>query len=497
MARSHRTGGRLSRGLDGRGIAGFAEDFGYPVRHVPVRPVPRADVQGTEDRLPLRACTAYRAVFEECAMPGETSGSPHVVIIGAGVVGACCAACLQEQGARVTLIDRQQPGDDGASSFGNAGVLAPASLVPTPAPGMLAKIPGWLLKEDGPLSIRWSYLPRLLPWLLRFVRAGGDAAHQRKAADALAALHASTLDLHTRFAREAGVPELVAPAGYLHVYGSGKAYAEAGRGLDLCRERGVEFEVLGRGELHEAEPDLAPHYVKGVLVRGQGRTLNPGRLIRAYVDRVVANGGALRLAEVTGVEAIAGRIGAVRTGDGTIEGDAFVLSAGAFSRRLAARIFAEGKSPDFHLDAALGQLVRMVGRRRNLLRSFLEIQFKAAWADGFVHPAERAILEHIGVFLGFSARELEQMERLAAADFAPRRASEEEQLAAAYGVLGLDPSVGDETLRASYKRLMLQHHPDRLAAQGLPAEMKDEATRRTQEIQRAYQTIRDARKEAA
>ena len=173
------------------------------------------------------------------------------------------------------------------------------------------------------------------------------------------------------------------------------------------------------------------------------------------------------------------------------------LGLDAKDRSLAARIFAEGKSPDFHLDAALGQLVRVVGRRRNLLRSFLEIQFKAAWADGFVHPAERAILEHIGAFLGFSARELEQMERLAAAGFAPRRASEEEQLAAAYGVLGLDPSVGDDTLRASYKRLMLQHHPDRLAAQGLPAEMKDEATRRTQEIQRAYQTIRDARKKAA
>ena len=173
------------------------------------------------------------------------------------------------------------------------------------------------------------------------------------------------------------------------------------------------------------------------------------------------------------------------------------LGLDARDRSLAARIFAEGKSPDFHLDAALGQLLRVVGRRRNLLRSFLEIQFKAAWADGFVHPAERAILEHIGAVLGFSARELEQMERLAAADFAPRRVSEEEQLAAAYGVLGLDPSVGDETLRASYKRLMLQHHPDRLAAQGLPAEMKDEATRRTQEIQRAYQTIRDARKKAA
>lgn len=173
------------------------------------------------------------------------------------------------------------------------------------------------------------------------------------------------------------------------------------------------------------------------------------------------------------------------------------LDLDAQDRRLAARLFAEGKSPHFHLDAALGQLLRLLGRRRNLLRSFLEIQWKAAWADGVVHPAERGILDHIGAVLGFTRAELEQMERLASASFAPRQASAEERLEAAYGALGLERSADDEELRAAYKRLMMQHHPDRLAAQGLPEEMKEEATRRTQDIQRAYQTIRDARKKAA
>ena len=271
-------------------------------------------------------------------MPGETGGSPHVVVIGAGVVGACCAICLQEQGARTTLIDRQRPGDEGASSFGNAGSLSPSSVVPTPAPGMLAKVPGWLLKEDGPLTIRWSYLPRLLPWLIRFIRAGGDAEHQRRAAEALAALHTSTFDFHSRLARDAGVPELVAPVEYLHVYGSEESYAGAEREWTLRRRHGADFEVLGREELREAEPDLAPHYVKGVRIKGQGRTLDPGRLVRAYVDRVVANGGGLRIAEVTDFEVGADRVRAVRTGGGTVEGDAFVLSAGAFSRGFTDRL---------------------------------------------------------------------------------------------------------------------------------------------------------------
>ena len=271
-------------------------------------------------------------------MPSAASGTPHVVIIGAGVIGACCAAYLQQQGARITLIDRQTPGDDGAASFGNAGSLSPSSVVPTPAPGMLWKVPGWLLKEDGPLTIRWSYLPRLLPWLVGFIRAGGDAEHQRRAAAALAALHAPTFDFHSALARDAGVPELIAPVEYLHIYGSEERYGGAARDWKMRREHGSDFEVLDRGGLHEAEPDLAPHYVKGVRIKGQGRTVNPGRLIRSYVDRIVANGGELRRAEVTDIDVSGNRVSAVRTGDGVVEGDAFVLSAGAFSRKLTDRL---------------------------------------------------------------------------------------------------------------------------------------------------------------
>ena len=172
------------------------------------------------------------------------------------------------------------------------------------------------------------------------------------------------------------------------------------------------------------------------------------------------------------------------------------LGLDAQDRNLAGRIFNQGKSPRFALDDALTQLVQVAGRRRNLLRAFVEIQFKAAWADGSVHPEERRILDHIGAFLGFSRAEMAQMERVATAGMAPRRASPEEKLKEAYGVLGAERSASHDEIRSTYRRLMRQHHPDRLAAQGLPEEMKEEATRRTQQIQKAYQTIREARRAA-
>ncbi len=172
------------------------------------------------------------------------------------------------------------------------------------------------------------------------------------------------------------------------------------------------------------------------------------------------------------------------------------LGLDAQDRNLAGRLFTEGQSPRFNLDDALGQLVQVAGRRRNLLRAFMEIQFKAAWADGTIHPEERRILDHIGAFLGFSRAEMAQMERVASAGMRPRGPSPEAKLKEAYGVLGAERSASDDEIRSTYRRLMRQHHPDRLAAQGLPEEMKEEATRRTQEIQKAYQTIREARRAA-
>ena len=95
---------------------------------------------------------------------------PHATIIGAGIVGVSTAAFLQRAGYRVTLIDRLPPGE--GCSFGNAGGIAFCEIVPPIHPRILLKIPGWLMDPLGPLTIRWSYLPKALPW---FLAAGRNA----------------------------------------------------------------------------------------------------------------------------------------------------------------------------------------------------------------------------------------------------------------------------------------------------------------------------------
>ncbi|MCH8926693.1 MAG: FAD-dependent oxidoreductase, partial [Proteobacteria bacterium] len=93
----------------------------------------------------------------------------HVVVIGAGIVGVCSALALLRAGFRVTLLERDAPGQ--GASFGNGAVIGEAAVVPVATPGLLRKVPGMLLDARGPLALRWSYLPRMAPWLLRFPAA--------------------------------------------------------------------------------------------------------------------------------------------------------------------------------------------------------------------------------------------------------------------------------------------------------------------------------------
>src|SRR5246127_1418550 len=96
----------------------------------------------------------------------------RVAVIGAGMVGVCAASYLQRDGHSVFLLDPGTPGE--GASFGNAGAFNASSVTPVSSPGVIKKVPGWLRDPLGPLSLRWTYLPSVLPYLIRFVRAGAE-----------------------------------------------------------------------------------------------------------------------------------------------------------------------------------------------------------------------------------------------------------------------------------------------------------------------------------
>src|ERR1700753_1049489 len=141
-----------------------------------------------------------------------------VVVIGAGVVGMATAIELLRDNHSVTIVEPDAPGGEQAASYGNGKLLNPSAAIPMPAPGLWRKVPGYLMDPLGPLTIRWSYLPRLLPWLRRFLQAGSTAA---KIAAIGRPLHPRLADapaLHRKLAEEAGVADLITRQGVLFAF---------------------------------------------------------------------------------------------------------------------------------------------------------------------------------------------------------------------------------------------------------------------------------------
>ncbi len=92
-----------------------------------------------------------------------------VGIIGAGIQGVCISLCLIKKGFKVTLIDRDEPGEVSAS-YGNAGHFSPYASVPINRPDILTDVPSMLFSSEGPLALRWNYIPKMIPWFIKFIK---------------------------------------------------------------------------------------------------------------------------------------------------------------------------------------------------------------------------------------------------------------------------------------------------------------------------------------
>jgi D-amino-acid dehydrogenase len=259
----------------------------------------------------------------------------NVVVIGAGIVGCSAALWLQRDGHQVTIIDKSGPGE--GASKGNASVIATESCIPVAYPGILWDVPKYLSDPLSPLAIRWSYLPKLAPWLWKFVRSSGEANVERISI-ALRTLLVEALAAHKELAAAAGCRDIIQETGWLGIYESDAKFQASQSDFELQRRRGIKIEILKGEEIRQFEPTLQPIYKHAAYFPENAYVLDNFRLVRTLAEDIARNGGKVVKDEVIDFEIGAGGPTAATGKNGRYACDAVVVTAGAWSRKMSARL---------------------------------------------------------------------------------------------------------------------------------------------------------------
>lgn len=261
---------------------------------------------------------------------------PHVTIIGAGIVGTSTAAFLQRQGFAVTVIDRVPPG--AGCSFGNAGGLAFAEIMPTIHAGIYRKLPGWLMDPLGPLTIRWSYLPKALPWFMAAARNTLPGRFQ-EITRARAFLGLRVVSDFEDLLKAAGRHDLMVYRETLRVFDSqGQFDAEADERA-IKKAHGYPVEIFSGGEAREMEPDLSPAITHAATHGGWYFVKDPEGVVKAIAALVAKAGGTFLQEEVKEIKVEDGKATSiVLTGGKALPLDRLVICAGAYSHLLSRQL---------------------------------------------------------------------------------------------------------------------------------------------------------------
>ena len=255
-----------------------------------------------------------------------------VAVVGAGIVGVSTAIWLQRGGHEVFLIDRHGPAS--GTSHGNGGVLASCSVVPVATPGLMTKAPSMLLSPNRPLFLKWKYLPRLAPWLRRFLKTA-NAADARKRAMAMTPLIGDSLFDHQSLARGTGAERWIVPSDYLFLYQDRNHYERDSFSWSLRKENGFEWDILEGRAWREYDPVFGPQIGFAARFSGHGRISDPGQYVKDLAAHAERNGVQMIKANVRGFAKENGQIVGVRADSETIACDAAVLATGAWSGPLA------------------------------------------------------------------------------------------------------------------------------------------------------------------
>ena len=209
-------------------------------------------------------------------------------IVGAGIQGVCNALFLQKKGFKVTLFDREEPGGP-AASYGNAGHFSPYASVPINRPDVLSDVPAMLLSTTGPLALKWNYVPKMIPWFLKFIRNCSTKRMMHTAKNMHQILDLA-LPAYDELFDEIDLSGLVEKKGILYIWNDQNLKSRELE-IKIRNELGVDQQLVTPKEIHDLEPNIKPIYHGGVYYQHGRHARNPKKILLKLFELFLKKGG--------------------------------------------------------------------------------------------------------------------------------------------------------------------------------------------------------------
>ena len=254
-----------------------------------------------------------------------------VCVIGAGIQGVCISLNLIKKGFKVTLIDRDDPGKNSAS-YGNAGHFSPYASVPINRPDILVDVPSMLLSSNGPLALKWNYVPKMIPWFLKFIKncTTKNMMHTAKYMHQILDL---ALPAYDELFEDIDVSGLVESKGIIYFW-TNKDLKSRELEIKIRDQLGVKQKLLTPHEIHDLEPHIKQIYHAGILYSNARHATNPKKILLKLFDLFLKKGGIFKRQNVKSISFSDDEKPIIKTELNFYRFDKSVIACGAFSKQL-------------------------------------------------------------------------------------------------------------------------------------------------------------------
>ena len=264
-------------------------------------------------------------------MSGDARQRSSIGVVGAGIQGVCTSLNLIKKGFEVTLIDRDEPGKKSAS-YGNAGHFSPYASLSMNRPDVLIDVPAMLLSTTGPLALKWNYVPKMIPWFLKFIKncTKNKMMHTAKYMHQILDL---ALPAYDELFQEIDVTGLVESKGIIYFW-TKRDLKSRELEINVRKELGVEQKLLNAHEIHDLEPHIRQIYHEGILYPSARHTKNPRKILIKLFDLFLKKGGKFKKENVETINFSSDDKPLLKTNSNLYTFDKTVIACGAFSKKL-------------------------------------------------------------------------------------------------------------------------------------------------------------------